>query len=200
MGILIGLLQLADRPDLALPDLPGPDPARQGGRAGRCLRRRRRLERLRHQGGRRLHPGHDRHRRRSGSSLSHAPGRPLRTSGRPRPGATSPRASVDQGAPPGRRRRPRAPAQGVDLAVDEAHADPHADVPAAPVERAGHPERPRPARARTGREDPLTTPATPTRPASPMIAGHGVRPPSPRALRAVSSPRSSTSRRGRPCS
>ena len=55
---------------------------------------------------------------------------------------------------------PVAPAgrpQGVDLAVDEAHDDPHARHPRGAGERAGHPER-SPALLRAGREDPLTTP------------------------------------------
>ncbi len=62
--------------DLAVSDLSGPDSARQGGRAGRRLRRPGRLERLRNQGGRRLHQSHhvlgprlDR--------LEHGSGRPL---------------------------------------------------------------------------------------------------------------------------
>ena len=105
-------------------DLPGPDPARQGGRPGGCLRRRRQFERVRDQGRRRLHPGHDDH----GGNLDrpeHAPGRPLEPG--TRPGATEPPSAGEQGAtftpaptgrsrptPPGPTRRPPPPTNPFD--------------------------------------------------------------------------------------
>src|SRR5271157_6017564 len=72
-GRFDGDSQYAEHPGLAVPHLPGFDPARQGGWPGRRLWRGGRLERFWHQGRRHVHAYHRDHGR-GLDPLAHAPG------------------------------------------------------------------------------------------------------------------------------